>query len=254
MKLPICILKHGSVLSLSISCLSPLSFSFVFFSFAFSFPEDNIASTSFLSFQLGVCPPCVTEHQRQPAGMYFSYLSDLYFSGRRGLQWRVPCLTSGFISPLIVLDGVLPFSQLPTKQELHSMTFSNYSGRVKKNQTKQEWTQAGNQPAKEIDTNMLACACWNLYTLMYHTSHISHFTLLFHSLSFLPSGWISLHLCSPPRPSMLYWSFASQVRVMTRSVNIHSSAYAEAEQTVFGQKVQELQDSVTYSMPAVSHG
>lgn len=60
--------------------LSPLLLSFP------SLPEDSITSTSSVSFQLCVGPPRVMEYQRQPEGMYFSYLSDFYFGGPGGVQ------------------------------------------------------------------------------------------------------------------------------------------------------------------------
>lgn len=81
MKLAFCILKHCSVLSFHLLPFS-LVFSLCFFLLS-SFPEDSITSTSSSSFQLCVGPPCVMIHQRQPEGMYFSYLSDRYFGGLR---------------------------------------------------------------------------------------------------------------------------------------------------------------------------
>lgn len=96
--------------------------------------NNSITSSSCSSFQLCVGPPCVMGYQRQPEGMYFSYLSDFYFGGLRGVQWRIPCLTRGSISPLIVLDGVLPFPWPPTRSScLRPLaTTLQYWGRQKK--------------------------------------------------------------------------------------------------------------------------
>lgn len=49
-------------------------------------PRGQHYFTSFASFRRWVGPPRVTGHQRQPAGVYFSYLTDLYFGGLRGMQ------------------------------------------------------------------------------------------------------------------------------------------------------------------------
>lgn len=81
MKLAICIIKHSSVHSLSISCSS---FSFITFSFPTSLriaqhPPVPLLSSSVWALLVS------WNNQRQPEGMYFSYLSDRYFGGLRGM-------------------------------------------------------------------------------------------------------------------------------------------------------------------------
>ena len=174
LKLVICIIKHSSVLT---PHLRPGAFLFFLRFFLFLSPL-RLAQLPPL-FQLCVGPPCVMEYQRQPEGLYFSYLSEFYFGGLRGVQCRIPCLTSGSISPLIVLDGGLPFSSHypgPSVSKLRQLFWGSW----KKNQ---DWTQAGNQQAKEISRLRAQHVCAASTLEVFHMRAVPHMCLGSLSLS-----------------------------------------------------------------------
>lgn len=84
MKLAICMLKHSSALPLSISCQSPLSF---FFALLCLSPAPRTASLhQFLLFPVLRGSSLCHGTPEAAGGPVFSYLSDLYFGGLRGMQ------------------------------------------------------------------------------------------------------------------------------------------------------------------------